>query len=533
MSSDAAGELLTPYSTPGDALAAQAAHRPDAEAIVFPQSGERMTFGEWHAHAVALAASLLDLGFAPGDHIGILAESRIEWPIAQLAIGMMGGVTVPLNTYYQRDDLLYALTQSNTKGLFLSSAFRNHRYLETVQDLKSEVPDLETLIIFDGDHAGADSYEKLIADGSASDTTLPEVSSDAVASLQYTSGTTGFPKGALLTHAGMLANAWGITGRLNVTEKDRWTSIIPFFHCAGCIMCVLGTVQRGSCYVGVPSFAPTEMFAIMQSEKCTMLSGVPTSHIAMLEHPDRAQYDLSTLRAGTCGGADTDPDLLRRCAEAFPLPGVVQVYGQTEASTLISLPDSNAPERFDTCGPPLPGANVRITNPETGAELPAGDIGQIETSGSMVMLGYYGNPEATAETIRDDGWMQTGDLGYLTPDGNIVVAGGRLRDMIIRGGENIYPVEIENMLRTHNAIADIAVFAVPDHYYGEIVGAAIDLAKDVSATELRSYCDGKIAKFKVPARLYRVEEFPLTASGKIRKTELRAMAEAGTLTPIE
>ena len=208
-------------------------------------------------------------------------------------------------------------------------------------------------------------------------------------------------------------------------------------------------------------------------------------------------------------------------------------FGKTEASTLISLPDSNAPERFDTCGPPLPGANVRITNPETGAELPAGDIGQIETSGPMVMLGYYGNPEATAETIRDDGWMRTGDLGYLTPDGNIVVAGGRLRDMIIRGGENIYPVEIENMLRTHNAIADIAVFAVPDHYYGEIVGAAIDLAKDVSAAELRSYCDGKIAKFKVPARLYRVEEFPLTASGKIRKTELRAMAEAGTLTPIE
>jgi acyl-CoA synthetase (AMP-forming)/AMP-acid ligase II len=212
---------------------------------------------------------------------------------------------------------------------------------------------------------------------------------------------------------------------------------------------------------------------------------------------------------------------------------VVQVYGQTEASTLISLADCAAPERFDTCGPPLPGADVRITDPETGAAVPTGEIGQIETSGPMVMRGYYGNPEATAETIGDDGWMRTGDLGYLTAEDNIVVAGGRLRDMIIRGGENIYPVEIENMLRAHPAVSDIAVFAVPDHYYGEIVGAAIALAADIAAEELRRYCEGRIAKFKVPARFYSVTEFPLTASGKIRKTELRDMSEAETLTLLE
>ena len=533
MNGIAAEETLSPFRTPGDALTAQAANRPDAEAMVFPQSGMRMTFGEWHARSTALARALIDLGFSPGDHIAILAESRIEWPVAQLAIGLMGGVTVPLNTYYQRDDLGYALSQSNAKGLFLSSAFRNNRYLETVQDLRPEVPELRALIVFDGDHPGTESYDGLIANGSASETELPDVSPDAVASLQYTSGTMGFPKGALLTHAGMLANAWGISGRLNVTENDRWTSIIPFFHCAGCIMCILGTVQRGSCYVGVASFAPTEMFDIMQAEKCTMLSGVPTSHIAMLEHPDRPKYDLSTLRAGTCGGADTDPDLLRRCAAEFPLPGVVQVYGQTEASTLISLADCTAPERFDTCGLPLPGAAVRITDPETGAELPAGEIGQIETRGPMVMRGYYGNAEATAETVGSDGWMRTGDLGYLTPEGNIVVAGGRLRDMIIRGGENIYPVEIENMLRGHAAVSDIAVFGVPDHYYGEIVGAALSLGAETTAEELRAYCNGRIAKFKVPARFFRVDDFPLTASGKIRKTELREMAAAETLTALE
>jgi len=530
---DAAGDTLTPFQTPGEALARHAADRPDAEAMVFPQSDARMTFGDWHDRSAALARALLDLGFAPGDHIAILAESRIEWPVAQLAIAMMGGVMVPLNTYYQRDDLSYALTRSHAKALFLSVSFRNNRYLETVEDLRADVPGLQTLIVFDGDHANTESYDALIAAGGASATALPDVSPDAVASLQYTSGTTGFPKGALLTHAGMLANAWGISGRLNVTADDRWTSIIPLFHCAGCIMCVLGTVQRGSCYVGVPSFAPTEMFEIVQGEKCTMLSGVPTSHIAMLEHPERGNYDLTTLRAGTCGGADTDPDLLRRCAENFPLPGVVQVYGQTEASTLISLADCTGPERFDTCGPPLPGAKVRITDPQTGTELTAGEIGQIETHGPMVMRGYYGNPDATAETIAADGWMRTGDLGYLTPEGNIVVAGGRLRDMIIRGGENIYPVEIENMLRAHPAVSDIAVFAVPDHYYGEIVGAAIDLAADVTAEALRNYCDGRIAKFKVPAKFYRVESFPLTASGKIRKTELRDMAEAETLMPLK
>ena len=533
MSNAAVGDVLTPFKTPADALATQAATRPDAEAMVFPQSSDRMTFGEWHERATALARSLLDLGLAPGDHIAILAESRVEWPVAQLGIALMGGVMVPLNTYYQHDDLSFALTQSNAKALFLSSAFRNNRYLETVQALRPEVPGLQTLIAFDGDHADTKSYGKLVREGSASATALPEVSPDAIASLQYTSGTTGFPKGALLTHAGMLANAWGISGRLNVTENDRWTSIIPLFHCAGCIMCVLGTVQRGSCYVGVPSFSPREMFKIVQDEKCSMLSGVPTSHIAMLEHPDRGQYDLSTLRAGTCGGADTDPDLLRRCAKDFPLPGVVQVYGQTEASTLISLADCAAAERFDTCGPPLPGADVRITDPETGAELPASEIGQIETRGPMVMRGYYGNPDATAETISADGWMRTGDLGYLTAEGNIVVAGGRLRDMIIRGGENIYPVEIENMLRAHPAVSDIAVFAVPDHYYGEIVGAAITLAADTTAEELHAYCNGRIAKFKVPARFYRVAEFPLTASGKIRKTELRDMSEAETLTRLE
>jgi fatty-acyl-CoA synthase len=523
---------LTPFRTPGEALARHAAERGHAEAMVFPQSATRMTYGDWHERASALARALLDMGFVPGDHIGILAESRIEWPVAQMAIALMGGVMVPLNTHYRRDDLKYALSHSGTRCLFLSTAFRNNKYLDMAASLLDELDSLDTLIIFDDATDEAFCYAALIGQGRSSDTSLPEVSPDAVASLQYTSGTTGFPKGALLTHAGMLANAWGISGRLQVTEDDRWTSIIPLFHCAGCIMCVLGTLQRGSCYVGVPAFSPVEMFELMQDEKCTMLSGVPTSHIAMLDHPERQNYDLSNLRAGTCGGADTDPALLRDCAENFPLPGVVQVYGQTEASTLISLADCQSPDRFDTCGPPLPGVEVRITEPNSGADLPAGEIGQIETKGPMVMRGYYGNDDATRETIGSDGWMKTGDLGYLTPEGNIVVAGGRLRDMIIRGGENIYPVEIENLLRAHPSVTDIAVFGVPDRYYGEIVGAAVSLSAPATAEELQSYCNGRIAKFKVPAVLFTVDEFPLTASGKIRKTELQDMVKDGKLTEI-
>ena len=526
-------ETLYAYATPGAALAAQATERGDREALVFPHQNARMTYAEWHARSSALARALIGRGIGPGDHVGLLAEARIEWPVAQLAIALMGGVMVPINTHYRRDDLAYALANSEVACLILSDGFRNSRFLDMVRETRADAPRLDTLISMDRAHEDCLDYAALIEEGMALDTPLPEVSPDAVASLQFTSGTTGFPKGALLTHAGMMANAWGISGRLRVTEDDRWTSIIPLFHCAGCIMCVLGTLQRGSCYVGVPAFDPVDMFEVMEGERCTMLSGVPTSHVAMLNHPDRANYDLSRLRAGTCGGADTDPALLRDCAETFPIPGIVQVYGQTEASTLISLADCAASNRFETCGPPLPGVEVRITDPQSGTMMATGDIGQIETKGRMVMRGYFNNDTATAETIAADGWMKTGDLGYLTNDGNIVVAGGRLRDMIIRGGENIYPVEIENLLRAHPAVTEIAVFGMADDYYGEIVAAAVDADAAVSAAELGTFSDGRIARFKIPARFFRVETFPLTASGKVRKTELQAMAAAGDLAPLD
>lgn len=520
---------LSPFATPGAALARQAELRGDREALAFPETGARLTYAEWHREAAALARALLDRGFRPGERIGLLAESRIEWPVVQMAVALAGCVLVPLNTHYRRDDLAFALGHAKLRGLFLSRAFRGNPYLENVRAMRDTLPTLELLAVLGEADADCPGYAGLLAEGRVSAARLPPVDPDSVGSLQYTSGTTGFPKGALLTHAGTMANAWGISGRLRVTPDDRWTSIIPLFHCAGCIMCILGTVQRGSAYVGVSAFDAAAMFRIVEEERCTMLSGVPTSYVAMLGHPARGGRDLSTLRAGTCGGADTDPALLARCAEEFPIPGLVQVYGQTEASTLIALADCAAPERFATCGKPLPGAKVRIADPATGAMLPAGEIGQIETAGPMVMRGYFENPAATGETIGADGWMRTGDLGYVTGDGNVAVAGGRLRDMIIRGGENIYPVEIENLLRGHPAVGDIAVFGMEDDYYGEIVAAAVAGEAGLTPDELGRFCAGRIARFKAPARYFRIESFPLTASGKIRKTALQEMAASGAL----
>jgi fatty-acyl-CoA synthase len=271
------------------------------------------------------------------------------------------------------------------------------------------------------------------------------------------------------------------------------------------------------------------MFSIIEEERCTFLSGVPTSYLAMLQHPSRGKYDLSSLRAGTCGGADCNPGILKRCAGEFPMPGLSQVYGQTEGSTLFCCPSADDPLRWNTAGQALPNYEIRICDPKSLQPLTTGEIGEIQARGPMVMEAYYRMPEATAETIVEGGWLRSGDLGYMTADGHIVIAGGRLRDMIIRGGENIYPAEIENVLQQHEAVAAIAIFGMADDYYGETVAAAVRLNAEADSKELQTYCAARIAKFKVPATIYRVDHFPLTPSGKIRKTELRQWAELGRM----
>jgi acyl-CoA synthetase (AMP-forming)/AMP-acid ligase II len=506
-------EFLHPWR----ALEAAARRWPAAEALVFPHQRQALSFAAWHDAARRLAGSLEALGVRAGGHVALLAENRVEWPVVQLAVAALGAVLVPLNTHYRKDDLAFALRQSDAQVLICSSSFRSNPYLENVTALRSGLPLLRHVLTLDTD------YPRLVQSAPLTASTAGDP--DQVAALLYTSGTTGFPKGALLSHRAMMMVAGHSAERLGVAPGDRWTSIIPLFHCAGCILNVLGCLQRGAAYVGVPSFDPETMFRVIQDERCTHLSGVPTSYLAMLVHPARGSYRLDTLRGGTCGGADCNPEVLRRCAESFPMPGLAQVYGQTEGATLFACPEADDPLRFETAGLSLPGYDLRIADPQTLATLPAGAIGEIQARGPMVMEGYYKDAGGTAETLTEEGWLRTGDLGYLRPDGRLVIAGGRLRDMIIRGGENIYPAEIENILQQHPAVAAIAVFGVRDDYYGEAVAAAVRLELPVTARELQDYCNTRIAKFKTPAVFFKVDSFPLTPSGKVRKVELRQWAE--------
>ncbi len=514
-----------PYPTIGAALQAQAGQRPRARALSFPQAHQAFTFSQWHDEAVRVAHALRAVGVAPGEHVALLAENRIEWPVVQAAVALCGAVLVPVNTHFERDELCYVLGHCQTRVLFLSARFRSHAYLETVQALRPELPHLQHLVVLDGPRPGCIDYRSM----QGAQAPLPAVAPAAIAGVLYTSGTTGFPKGTLLSHRAMLFDAWQVTKRLGVVEGDRWTSMIPLFHCAGCIMAVLGSLQRGGCYVGVAGFTPECMFSTIEAERCTVFSAVPTAYLAMHEHPARKAYDLSSLRTGTCGGADANPAVLRACARDFPMPYLVNLYGQTESATAIATPSFDDEDRFDTVGPVLDGCELRITGPESRAVLALGEIGQIEVRGPMVMHGYHAEPEATAATIDAHGWMQSGDLGYITERGKLCLAGGRLRDMIIRGGENLYPVEIENHLMAHPAVRQAAVFGVPDRYYGEVPAAALTLREPIDADGLRAHCAGRLARFKIPARWFLIDAFPQTASGKIRKVALQAQVADGAL----
>jgi fatty-acyl-CoA synthase len=518
------------FDHPIAALVAQAEIRGDAEALIFPTAGGRLTYAQWLDRALRIAGALAGLGLRRGDPIALLAENRLEWPVVQMAAAALGALFVPLNTHYRSDDLAFALEASGAKAIFLSDHFRSNPYLDNVLAARRALPLLHHVVSLDG--ARPDAGVLGIAELAQAPRLAVPITSDppgTAGALLFTSGTTGKPKGALLQHSGMMMCARQTAERLGLRAGDRWTSIIPLFHCAGCILNIQGVLQVGGAYVGQSAFDPEALFALIQNERCTALSGVPTSYLAMLQHPSRPRYDLSSLRTGTCGGADANPQVLADCAREFPMPGLAQVYGQTESSTLVTASQHDEPERWRTAGRALPGYEIRIADPQTLATLPPGEIGEVQGRGPMVMLGYHGNPQATAETITGDGWLRTGDLGYLEPSGHLVIAGGRLRDMIIRGGENIYPVEIETLYAEHPAVAEIAVFGAPDDYYGEVVTAAVRLRAETSSAALAAFAADRIARFKVPVRFYAVDRFPLTPSGKIRKVELREMAREGKL----
>ncbi|MFL5260186.1 MAG: AMP-binding protein [Hyphomicrobiales bacterium] len=415
---------MDPFPTPGAAIVRNAREWGAGDALAFPESGERASYLELYDRSRTLARALLALGLGKGSHIGIIAENRIEWPIVQVAVALIGGVLVPLNTHLRQEDLQYALSQSGVRALFASERFRSNLFLEMIRALRPALPDLQHVLVMGRPGTDELSFEEVIAAGRASSADLPEVHADDVAALLYTSGTTGSPKGALLTHRGMMQNSWETAARLGITRSDRWTSIIPLFHCAGCIMNLLGCLETGACYVGVSAFDPELMFRVIEKERCTVLSGVPTSYLAMLQHPTRHSYDLTSLRTGTCGGADCSPELLRRCAAEFPQPQLCQVYGQTEASTLIACPASDDPERFETAGLPLPGFDLRITDPVSGTVRHPGEIGHIKVQGPMVMKGYFGSPKRPPRPSTKAGSRPAISASSLHQDGSSSQAAG-------------------------------------------------------------------------------------------------------------
>lgn len=517
---------LVRFETPVAALASVASAKGSSDAFVFPQG--RLTFAEWDHRSTALARALLDLGFVAGDRIGLLAQNSIAWPIVQMAVAKAGMLLVPLNTHYRLDDLKYALGHAGVRAVFLTTEFRSNPFLALIRQAARGLPDIRSLIMLDGPQDDCLDADSLIVQGSSSVRRLPTLSGSDVAAVIYTSGTTGFPKGAMLTHESVMADGYLTFRRLGITGDDRITSIVPMFHSASFCVAVAGCLQMGATFFGHDVFEPVEMFKTIHEHRCTVHVGVPTSLLMMLDHPRRKEFDLSSLRVGTCGGADVDPELVRRCAAEFPLPGLVQIYGLTESAGIATCPAADDPDRFSTAGLPLDGFAIRITDRATGQPVPSGEIGQVEIKSRFLMRGYLDNSEETRKTMTDDGWLRTGDLGHLRKDGKLVLSGGRLKDMIIRGGENIYPAEIELVLMKHPAVSQVAVFALKDDRLGEIVAAAIR-CHDTSAEELSGFCAERIAKFKVPAHYFRVEAFPLTPSGKIRKVELRELASAGRL----
>src|SRR5579864_1492888 len=514
---------LETFGTVSDALARRARDAGHSLAVSFPLEGERLTFEDWDTYATQVGKGLLESGLEPGDRLALWSQNSTAWLITCLAAARAGLILVPVNTYFGEEELVYALRQSCAKAIALSKSFRSKSYLAVFSHARQKLPDVGLTVVLDGDESGCLSLDALRQIGIASDRTLPDVAPSSAAVIIYTSGTTGYPKGAVLTHEAVMAQGTLSFERLGIRSDDRITCVVPMFHSASYCTAVPGCLSSGATYIGQGAFNAVSMLEIIESERATVHIAVPTTLSALLDHPDRASYDLSSLRVGTCGGMDVDTGILRRCAEDL-IPGIVQIYGLSEVSAVAACGDPSDPDRFDNCGKSLNGYRIRIVDTNTGLEVLPGVSGEIQISTPYAMRGYFDMPEETKATFSDDGWVKTGDIGFLREDTKLVVSGGRLKDMIIRGGENIYPAEIERVLTAFRGVEQVAVFGIKDAYYGEIVAAAIVGEDGLSVAELDRHCRERLSSYKVPVRYFRVERFPLTASGKVRKVELRELA---------
>jgi len=532
--------------TIGGLLDQMAERFPDNDALVYVDRGLRYSYNEFNQVCRRVAKGLLKLGVKKGDHVSIWATNVPEWVILSFATAKIGAVLVTVNTSYRTSELEYILKQSDSGFLFLVKGFKDIDYMETlyevVPELRSSAPgtlqsDLlpflkQVVYIGEETPAGTINFNDLYEMADAvPDEELGEIERSLdihdVINMQYTSGTTGFPKGVMLTHYNLTNNGFYIGECMKFTEKDRLCIPVPFFHCFGSVLAVMASVTHGSTMVPIVTFNPLQVLQAIEKERCTAVHGVPTMFIAELEHPDFDTFDLTSLRTGIMAGSVCPIEVMKRAVNDMHMTEITSVYGQTEASPGITQTrtEDSIELRVSTVGRALPGAEVKIIDIETGATLPPGKQGELCGRGYMVMKGYYKMPEETAKVIDADGWLHTGDLAVMDENGYCKIT-GRIKNMIIRGGENIYPKEIEEFLYTHPKVSDVQVYGVPDRKFGEQVMAAIVLKKGMEMTEddVKQFCKGKIANYKIPKYVKFVDSYPMTASGKIQKFKLREMA---------
>jgi fatty-acyl-CoA synthase len=526
----ARGELEPPLleQTIGENFEATVAAYPDREALVEFATGRRWTWAELDRDVDALAIGLIRAGIRKGDRVGMWSPNCAEWTLTQFATAKIGAILVNINPAYRTHELAYALNQSGTKLLISATEFKTSNYRAMVEQVRDQV-NVEQVWFLDSpewtDHNVSDPGVTLL------ELMDWRLSPDDPINIQYTSGTTGYPKGATLSHRNILNNGYFTTELINFTEEDRLCIPVPFYHCFGMVMANLGCTSHGSTMViPAPGFDPAVTLDAISAERCTAVYGVPTMFIAMQNHPSFADHDLSSLRTGCMAGSICPVEVMKRCVNDMHMAEVCIAYGMTETSPVSTQTrvDDDLERRTASIGRVHPHVEIKVVDPSTGDTVERGQPGEFCTRGYSVMLGYWDAPERTAEAIDADGWMHTGDLAEMREDGycNIV---GRIKDMVIRGGENVYPREVEEFLYGHPDIEDVQVIGVPDEKYGEELCAWIKLrdgARPLDADAVRAFCDGKLAHYKIPRYVMLVEEFPMTVTGKIRKVQMREESAA-------
>ncbi|GGA39438.1 AMP-binding protein [Psychrobacillus lasiicapitis] len=524
---------------------------PETEAYVYPEQGIRKTYKEFDEETDELAKAFIGMGIQKGEHVAIWSDNKREWLLSQFATGKMGAVLVTVNTNYQESELEYLLQQSDATTLILCESYKGTSYLDIISAVCPEIENSEkgkiqseklphfkrVIVMSENEYTGIYTWSDLLAHAEkVSDETLAQQSNslhnDDVINMQYTSGTTGFPKGVMLTHKNVVNNGQLVGDYIHLTENDRLCIPVPFFHCFGCVMGTIASVTHGTTMVIIEQFNPEKVLQMVQDEKCTALHGVPTMFIAELNHPDFAQFNLKSLRTGIMAGSICPIEVMKKVIEDMGLSEITIAYGQTESSPVITQTktDDAIEKRVSTVGKAHPGVEVKIIDPVTGEDTPAGVPGELCTRGYLVMKGYYKNEEATKSAIDAEGWLHTGDIAVMDEEGYIDIT-GRMKDMVIRGGENIYPKEVEEFLYQHPSIQDVQVVGVPDPKYGEELMAWVILKAGESLTieQLKDFCKGKISHHKIPKYIEFIDAYPMTASGKIQKFLLREMSKEKVL----